>query len=76
MKACFLILTTSSVGMIEVIKGVDVNIESQIIAIIAECDLHSPVFDDPSRFVSRIICVGEGSSSSKFFLKRYLQNYS
>ncbi|VDP14280.1 unnamed protein product, partial [Onchocerca flexuosa] len=32
-----------------VIKGVDVDIESQIIAIIAECDLHSPVFDDPSR---------------------------
>ncbi|KAK6102910.1 hypothetical protein QQG55_10370 [Brugia pahangi] len=32
-----------------VIKGVDVDIESQIIAIIAECDLHSPVFDDPDR---------------------------
>uniref|UniRef100_A0A915PMZ7 DUF1618 domain-containing protein n=1 Tax=Setaria digitata TaxID=48799 RepID=A0A915PMZ7_9BILA len=32
-----------------VIKGVDVDIESQIIAIIAECDLHSPVFDDPNR---------------------------
>ncbi|VDK63561.1 unnamed protein product [Onchocerca ochengi] len=32
-----------------VIKGVDVDIESQIIAVIAECDLHSPVFDDPSR---------------------------
>ncbi|KAM3720022.1 DDB1- and CUL4-associated factor [Dirofilaria immitis] len=32
-----------------VIKGVDVDIESQIIAIIAECDLHSPVFDDPSQ---------------------------
>uniref|UniRef100_A0AAF5Q5W3 Uncharacterized protein n=1 Tax=Wuchereria bancrofti TaxID=6293 RepID=A0AAF5Q5W3_WUCBA len=32
-----------------VIKGVDVDIESQIIAIIAESDLHSPVFDDPDR---------------------------
>lgn len=51
--------------MFEVIKGVDVDIESQIIAIIAECDLHSPVFDDPSRSVSQVP-----------FLNCHLQKYN
>ncbi|VDM94982.1 unnamed protein product [Thelazia callipaeda] len=36
-----------------VIKGVDIDIDSQIIAVITECDLNSPVFDNPDRASER-----------------------